>query len=118
MITISFHGSMRMQFCDLSWARLVALTSAYTSSMPEALRTKGSFKQGLLHVPLLEPSLNRICSLFGGSLCPGMASPWSLFIYSFSYFYSASSNKLLLRNAPDTARMLGRRGTPQRPLQL
>ena len=41
------------------------------------------------------------------------------FIHSFiDHFYSASSSPLLLRSAPDTARMLCRSFTPKRPRQL
>src|SRR6218665_2247552 len=42
----------------------------------------------------------------------------SLFIYLFRLFYIASSSPLLLRGAPDTARILCRSFTPKRHRQL
>src|SRR6218665_2745823 len=59
------------------------------------------------------------CALF--CVCPALISFFHSFIPSFihlGYFYSAFSSSLLLRGAPDTARILCRNFTPKRHRQL
>src|SRR6218665_2352577 len=56
-------------------------------------------------------------SLIGNEAKPGECSGSHSFIHS-GYFYSASPSPLLLRGAPDTARILCRSFTPKRHRQL